>query len=100
MQALASVPGSAARVARRDHNHHRADGVDVEFEALAAAKSRRTYHLDLDQLVVVCADPVDRLGAKPIEAPEFTDREFRGVSNATEYIRIAPRPQNPRGVQR
>ncbi len=100
MQALASAQGSAARLTRRDHNHHRANRVDVEFEALAAAKSRRTYHLDLDQLVVVCADTVDRLGAKAVEASEFTDREFRGVSNATEYIRIAPSPRKPRGAQR
>jgi hypothetical protein len=100
MRALASVAGGAVRVRRRDHNHHLANGGNVEFEPLPTPKSRRIYDLDLGQLVVVGADSVDGLRTEALEAPAFTDRKFRDASNGRKYIRIAPRPQNPQGVVR
>lgn len=99
MQVLTSVAG-AARVHRRDHDHHLAHSGDVEFEALTTSKSRAMHHLDLGQLVVVGADTVDSPRTETVQAPEFTDRKFRGVSNATEYIRIAPRAHTAQGAAR
>jgi hypothetical protein len=99
MQVLASVAG-AARVHRGDHDHHLAHSGDFEFEALTTSKSRAMYDLDLGQLVVVGAHTVDSPRTETVQAPEFTDRKFRGVSNGMKYIRIAPSPQNARGGDR
>jgi hypothetical protein len=99
MQVLASVT-VAARVHRGDDDHHLANSGDVEFEALAAPKSRAMYHFDLGQLVVVSADTVDGPRTEKVQAPEFTDRKFRGVSNGMKYIRIAPSPHSAQGVDR
>jgi hypothetical protein len=100
MRALASAAGRTTGVHRRDHDHHLADSGDIEFETLAMAKSRCIDHLDLGQLVIVGADTVNGLRAETVQAPEFADRKFRGVSNATEYIRIAPRAHHPQAGER
>jgi hypothetical protein len=98
MQVLASGAGRSVRVRGPGHDHHLANGGDLEFETLATPKSRSMHDLDLGELVVVRADPVDRLRTETLEAPEFTDRELRDVSNGVKYIRIAAGPQNAQGV--
>jgi hypothetical protein len=99
MRVLASAAGRTIRVRRpthdplrangRDHDHHLADGGNIEFETLATAQSRGLHHLDLGQLVVPAADTVDRLGAEQVAAPEFPNPEFRSSRNRTNLSTVA-----------
>ena len=85
----ARAAGRIIRLQRPHHDHHLADGGNVELETLAMAEPGRMNHLEFGQLVVVGADAVDGTRTETVQAPEFTNCKFRGVSNVPEYIRIA-----------
>lgn len=84
-QVLRPADGTVG-VGRSDHDGHLADGGPIELKPLTALESRRAHDLHLDELLVVRADPVDRLGAEQDPAPEFSDLEFSGARYAGKYI--------------
>jgi hypothetical protein len=110
MQVLASAAERAIRVRRRahnplrahgrDHNHHLADGGNIEFETLATPKARGLHHLDLGQLVVPAADTVDRLRAEQVAAPEFPNPEFCRSGNRTNLSTVALPPETAAKTER